>query len=329
MLDDCSSKGYGVIRTVNLSKVTGGVIFAKLITLSRIKLQDMLFPQRTLNCGGRLLTLDRSLIMGIINVTPDSFYAGSRRQAVDDILTTADKMLQEGADILDIGGMSSRPGAELISVAEEKQRVLPAIRAIMDRFPEALVSIDTIRAAVAADAVAHGARLVNDISAGKIDPAMYETIAQLNVPYILMHMRGTPASMQKDTGYSDVVQEVLSFLVEEVGKLRQLGVKDIIIDPGLGFGKTIDHNYQLLHQLPVFRILEVPILIGLSRKSMIHKVLKINAEDALNGSTALHMLALQKGAQILRVHDVAAAREVVTLWERYRSANAIAPNTIE
>lgn len=322
-------RGFGFIRTAFLPEVTGLVIFTKLITLSRIKLRDMLFPQRTLNCGGQLLTIDQPLIMGIINVTPDSFYAGSRQQAMDDILFTAEQMLSEGADILDIGGMSSRPGAAIISVDDEKQRVLPAIQAIIDRFPEAIVSIDTIRAAVAREAVAHGARLINDISAGRIDPAMYEAVAQLGVPYILMHMRGTPANMQKEAEYSDVTQEVLRFLVEEVGKLRQLGVKDIIVDPGLGFGKTIDHNYQLLHQLPVFRILEVPILIGLSRKSMIHKVLKIKPSDALNGSTALHMLALQKGAQLLRVHDVAAAREVVTLWERYRFANAITPYTIE
>ena len=313
-------------RLIYARSYRAGTIFTKLITLSRIKSRSMLFPQRTLNCGGHLLTLDRPLIMGIINVTPDSFFAGSRQQAIDDILATAEQMLQEGAAILDIGGMSSRPGAEMISVREEMQRVIPAIRAIMQRFPDAIVSIDTVRAEVATGAVAEGAKMVNDISAGKIDTGMYEAVAQLNVPYILMHMRGTPAHMQKEIQYDDVVQEVLKFLVEEVGKLRELGVKDIIVDPGLGFGKTIDHNYQLLHQLPVFRILEVPILIGLSRKSMIHKVLNIKAEDALNGSTALHMLALQKGAQILRVHDVAAASEVVTLWERYCSANAISPS---
>ncbi|MCB0635998.1 MAG: dihydropteroate synthase [Lewinella sp.] len=279
----------------------------------------MLFPQKTINCGGRLLTLETPRIMGIINVTPDSFYAGSRRRELAAIVATAGDMLAAGADILDIGGMSSRPGAELISVPEELERVIPAIEAILATHPEALISVDTVRAEVARQAVSTGAVMINDISAGRIDPVMYDTAAGLRVPYILMHMRGTPADMQRQAEYEDVSLAVLDFLAAELAILREKGVSDVIADPGFGFGKTIDHNYQLLDKLHTLQILEIPILAGLSRKSMIYRVLGKEPADALNGTTALHMLALEQGARLLRVHDVGPAREVIQLWERLQA----------
>ncbi len=280
----------------------------------------MIFPQRTLNCAGRLISLERPLIMGIINATPDSFFTGSQLQSSVAAVAKAEQILEDGADIIDIGGMSSRPGAKIISVEEELDRVMPVITSILKTFPETIVSIDTVHAIVAKEAVQAGASIVNDVSAGKIDPDMYDTVAELDVPYIVMHMQGRPDNMQQQASYDNVVVNVLEFLIEEVYTLRSKGVKDIIVDPGFGFGKTIDHNYQLLHQLHVLHIMEVPILVGLSRKSMIHKVLQTSPDTALNGTTALHMLALQQGAHILRVHDVAPAVEVVQLWERYRAA---------
>jgi dihydropteroate synthase len=275
----------------------------------------MIFPQQTLNCDGTLLDLGTPKIMGVINVTPDSFFANSRQEGLADILRTAEKMLTEGADLLDIGGMSSRPGAEIISVDQELQRVITPIDAIMKRFPEAIVSIDTVHAEVAKEAVNAGSSLVNDISAGRIDPKMYDTVAELGVPYILMHMRGTPKTMQQQPDYEDVVQEILDFFIQEVALLRQKGVKDIVIDPGFGFGKTVRQNYELLHGLNLFQILEVPVLAGVSRKSMINKLLGIGPSEALNGTSVVHLLALQNGASILRVHDVQEAREVIKIWQ--------------
>ncbi len=255
--------------------------------------------------------------MGILNITPDSFFDGGLYTKEKAILGQAERMLEEGAGIIDVGGMSSRPGAELIPVEEELARVVPAITAIHRRFPEAIMSIDTVRAAVAGEAVGAGAAIVNDISAGRFDEEMYAAVAQLDVPYILMHMQGTPETMQKAPAYEDAVKEVLDFFIAETGKLRALGVKDIILDPGFGFGKAVAHNYQLLKQLHVFRILDCPLLAGLSRKSMINRVLGVKAADALNGTTALNMLALQQGAKILRVHDVRPAVETVKLWEQF------------
>ena len=275
----------------------------------------MIFPQQTLNCDGTLLDLGTPKIMGVINVTPDSFFANSRQEGLADILRTAEKMLTEGADLLDIGGMSSRPGAEIISVDQELQRVITPIEAIIKRFPEAIVSIDTVHAEVAKAAVNAGSSLVNDISAGRIDPKMYDTVAELGVPYILMHMRGTPKTMQQQPDYEDVVQEILDFFIQEVALLRQKGVKDIVIDPGFGFGKTVRQNYELLHGLNLFQILEVPVLAGVSRKSMINKLLGIGPSEALNGTSVVHLLALQNGASILRVHDVQEAREVIKIWQ--------------
>jgi len=276
----------------------------------------MLNPRLTLNCRGRLLHLAEPVVMGILNVTPDSFFDGGRYEATAAVLRRAETMLEEGASIIDIGGMSSRPGAELIPVEEELQRVLPAIGAIAERFPATIISIDTIRARVAREAVDAGASIVNDISAAAFDDELYATVAELNVPYILMHMQGSPKTMQLNPSYEDVVREVLDFFIAEVGQLRDLGVKDIVLDPGFGFGKSVTHNYQLLKQLQVFQILDLPLLAGLSRKSMINKVLKTKPEQALNGTTALHMLALQQGAKILRAHDVRPAVETIKLWQQ-------------
>jgi dihydropteroate synthase len=254
--------------------------------------------------------------MGILNVTPDSFFDGGRYTEKEALLRRAGQMLEEGAAVLDIGGMSSRPGAELISVEEELRRVLPAIETIHQEFPEAIISIDTIRAKVAEEAVAAGATIVNDISAGAFDEALYETVARMQVPYILMHMKGSPKTMQDNPDYEDVLQTVLDFFIAEVGKLRELDIRDIILDPGFGFGKTVGHNYQLLKNMHIFKILDLPLLAGLSRKSMVNKVLKIKPEDALNGTTALNMIALQQGAKLLRVHDVRPAVEAIRLWQQ-------------
>ena len=275
----------------------------------------MIFPQTTLNCAGTLLDLSVPQVMGIINLTPDSFFADSRKQGVESAVTAAEQMLAEGASILDLGGMSSRPGAEIITVEEELKRVVDPIKAIKDRFPDVLISIDTVHSEVARQAVAAGAALVNDISAGSIDTEMYAAVADLRVPYILMHMQGSPKTMQLAPQYEDVLQEVLDFFIKEVSELKKLGLHDIVIDPGFGFGKTVEQNYQLLANMHVFGILEVPILAGVSRKSMISKLLKVKSKDALNGTTAAHVVALQQGARILRVHDVRAACEAVSIWQ--------------
>lgn len=282
----------------------------------------MLYEQTTLNCNGQLVDLSEPVVMGVINVTPDSFFTGSRHADVDKAVRQAEKMLTEGGTILDIGGMSSRPGAEIISEKEELKRVLPPLKAIVQNFPNVLISIDTIRASVARVCVAEGASIVNDISAGKYDMAMFETIAELqNIPYILMHMKGdTPGTMQKQAAYDEITIEIMDFFIEKLGILRGLGIKDIIIDPGFGFGKTINHNYQLINQLHAFKILDIPILAGLSRKSMIWKTLNITPEEALNGTSILNFVALQQGAQILRVHDVKEAVEAIRLFKKLESA---------
>jgi len=233
-------------------------------------------------------------------------------------LQQVEKMILEGATIIDIGGMSSRPGAKVISVAEELQRVLPSIEAINKRFPEAILSIDTVRSEVARQAVAAGASMVNDISAGSLDEHLLETVAALQVPYILMHMKGKPETMQNKPIYEDIVQEMFSFFQEKLLKINALGIRDVVIDMGFGFGKTLAHNYEVLRQLQDFQLFDLPILVGISRKSMIYKHLNIKPIDALNGTTALHTFALLKGCQILRVHDVAAAVEVVKLVEMLR-----------
>ncbi|MGI9159479.1 MAG: dihydropteroate synthase [Saprospiraceae bacterium] len=270
----------------------------------------------TLNCRGILLDLSRPILMGILNTTPDSFYTGSRIPDVSALLDQAGAMLADGARILDVGGASSRPGAAEVPEAEEIRRVVPAVQALNTAFPEAILSVDTWRAAVAKEALDAGARIVNDISAGQLDKDLWDTLAGAGAPYVLMHMQGTPQTMQAQPFYSDVVQEVLDFFIQQVALLRDRGIQDIILDPGFGFGKTLEHNYRLLDQLDVFQtVLELPVLAGLSRKSMICKALRVSPEAALNGTTALHVIALQKGAKILRVHDVREAREVIELHE--------------
>ena len=280
----------------------------------------MLETQLTLNCKGSLLKLDHPVIMGILNITPDSFYDGGRFTDSDAIVRQVQKMLEEGATIIDVGGMSSRPGAENIPVEEELNRVLPVIELLKKNFGDILISIDTVKAEVARQAIATGASLVNDISAGMMDNAMYPTVAELGVPYILMHMQGRPEDMQQKPRYEAIIEEVLDFFIEQIGQLRALGVKDIILDPGFGFGKTIAHNYTLLKKMHVFQMLNLPILAGLSRKSMIYKKLETSPDLALNGTSVLNLVALQQGARILRVHDVKEAREVIQLWTQLENS---------
>jgi len=275
----------------------------------------MLHPRLTINCKGKLLSLAHPLVMGILNATPDSFFDGGQYNALDAAVAQAGRMLEEGATIIDVGGMSSRPGAKIIETSQELDRVIPIIAAIRQYFPESIISIDTVKAKVAKEAIAAGASIINDISDGDIDSELWTTVAELGVPYILMHMQGKPANMQQAPAYEDVVEEVLDFLIARVGRLKELGIYDVIIDPGFGFGKSVAHNYQLLKKMHVFKILGLPILAGVSRKSMINKVLKIKAKDALNGTTALHMIALQQGAKILRVHDVKPAVETIRLFQ--------------
>ena len=268
----------------------------------------------TLNCKGRLLVVDKPLVMGIINATPDSFFGGSRFTEVDEIVAKVEKMLSEGADLIDIGGQSTRPGSELISPDEEIKRVVPAIEAIIQKFPDTFISIDTFYSKVAIAAVNGGATIVNDISAGSMDKQMIETVVQLKVPYILMHMKGTPQTMQQNAVYENVSREVLDFFIAKTNELRKAGVLDIIIDPGFGFGKTIDHNFELLKNLSVFKMLDKPVLVGISRKSTIYKTLGVNSDEALNGTSVLNTIALMNGASVLRVHDVKEAKEAVTLF---------------
>jgi dihydropteroate synthase len=276
-----------------------------------------MYEQTTLNCRGKLLDISKPIVMGVLNTTPDSFFAGSRISDEKMLLIHAEKMLSEGVSILDIGGMSSRPGAEIIDETEETRRVLPAIKAVAKAFPNAIISVDTIRASVAEAAIEAGAAIVNDISAGNLDEKMFVTVAKLNVPYILMHMKATPKTMQKEAIYEDITLEILDFFIEKIGILRGLGVKDIVVDAGFGFGKTVAQNFELLRKLSVFKILDCPILAGLSRKTMIWKTLDIEANDALNGTTAANMLALMQGAKILRVHDVKEAVEAIKIFDKY------------
>jgi dihydropteroate synthase len=266
----------------------------------------------TLNCKGRLLVSDKPIVMGIINLTPDSFYAGSRIDS-GHIIETAGRMLNEGATILDLGGQSTRPGSKRVSAEEEMQRVIPAVEIIHDKFPAAFISIDTFYAPVAREAVGAGASIINDISAGTMDEDMIDTVAELKVPYVLMHMQGEPQTMQADPVYNNVSLEVLDFFSRKKDELLDKGITDIIIDPGFGFGKTINHNFQLLKELEIFSILDAPLLVGLSRKATIYKTLGVTSANALNGTTVLNTVALMKGAMILRVHDVKEAMEAVKL----------------
>lgn len=278
--------------------------------------------RQTLNVHGQLLTLEKPLVMGIINVTPDSFYSGSRVAGEAALRQRIDTILHEGGSIVDLGAYSSRSGAEHISAKEEMERLRPALKILRDEYPELPVSVDTWRSDVACFAIEeYGVGIVNDISGGAMDTAMFPTIARLQVPYILMHMRGTPETMQSLAHYQDVGLEVLDYLIEKTDELRQLGVHDIIIDPGFGFAKTLEQNYQLMGYLPRLReALELPLLIGISRKSMIYRLLNITPEESLTGTTVLHTYALLHGANILRVHDVRAATEAVRIVEQIQHA---------
>lgn len=273
----------------------------------------------SINCKGKLLNLDKPVVMGIINATPDSFFEGHFKLNVDGITAFAGKMIQDSASILDIGGLSTRPGSSPVSVQEETDRVLPVIEAIHKMYPEIIISIDSYSSQVAKAAVAAGASIINDISGGNLDKDMLSIVAALQVPYICMHMQGTPATMQQAPVYNNVVKEVLDFFISKTDACTKAGIKDVIIDPGFGFGKTIEHNFQLLKELAVFSITNKPILAGLSRKGTIYKTLGVTASDALNGTTVLNTMALLNGASILRVHDVKEACEAVKLFNAYNA----------
>jgi dihydropteroate synthase len=282
-----------------------------------------MFPEkpRYINTGGKLLDLEIPKVMGIINITPDSFYKGSRYTTDQQILKAATRMLEEGADIIDVGGYSSRPGAKVVSREEESSRVLKAVRLISREHPDAIISVDTFRADVAREAVIEcGAHMINDISGGDSDDKMFFVVENLNVPYIMMHMRGDPRTMQDNPVYEDVVADILKWFSERIFRLKSAGVRDIIIDPGFGFGKTVDHNFELLRRLGDFAIAGLPVLIGVSRKSMIWKTLGINADEALNGTTALNSVALTNGADILRVHDVKEAVQTIQLITKIKNS---------
>lgn len=268
----------------------------------------------TFNCNGKLLTIDKPVVMGIINATPDSFYEGSRFQGKDGILQQAEKMLREGAVIVDIGGQSTRPSSVKIEEEEELSRVIPAIESLHYNFPEAVISIDTYYSRVAGEAVAAGAGIINDIGGGNLDERMIPLAGTLQVPYICMHMRGTPAGMQAEARYEDVTREVIDYFIKKTEICRAAGIQDLIIDPGFGFAKTPRHNFQLLKNLSLFKLFKMPLLLGISRKSTIYKTLDITPEEALNGTTALNMAGLLKGADILRVHDVKEAAETIRLF---------------
>lgn len=267
----------------------------------------------TINCKGNLIDLSTPRLMGILNTTPDSFYAESRKRTTNSLLNSAEEMLNLGATFLDIGGYSSRPGADAIPEAEELKRVIPAIKEILKHFPNSLISIDTFRSKVAAEAIKAGAALVNDISAGNLDENMMKVVAEFQVPYIMMHMRGNPQTMKDLNEYEDLVQDLLFYFSEKINGARTLGINDLIIDPGFGFSKNIPQNFELLSKLKLFKNLEVPILAGLSRKSTIYKTLGCTPQEALNGTTVLNTMAIANGANILRVHDVKEAMETIKL----------------
>ena len=275
---------------------------------------------RYINVNGRLMDLSEPQVMGILNVTPDSFYAGSRAETEQDIIRRLHQIMDEGASIVDIGGYSSRPGAQEVSAAEEMERLRMGLELIRKHRPDAVVSVDTFRADVAKMcAEEYGVAIINDISAGQMDEQMFPTIARLGIPYIIMHMKGTPQNMQVNPQYGHFLKEVFYYFSEKVQRLRDLGVKDIIIDPGFGFGKTLEHNYELMNHLEEFSLFELPLLVGVSRKSMIYKLLDITPQEALNGTTVLNTVALLKGANILRVHDVKEAVETVRIVGKMKS----------
>jgi dihydropteroate synthase len=274
------------------------------------------YKKSTINCAGKLVSLSQPVVMGILNVTPDSFYEGSRIRGTQALLGQAEAMLQEGAAILDIGGYSSRPHADDVPPEEERIRVIPAIRAVRQAFPDCLISVDTFRAAIAQEAVEAGANIINDISGGELDEMMFQTAGQLQVPYILMHMRGTPQTMSQLTEYEDIMLELVHYFEPKIVQLQAAGVRDIILDPGFGFAKTIDQNFEVLRRMGDLKLLGLPVLAGLSRKSMTYKTLDVPATEALAGTIALNTIALMHGASILRVHDVKEAVQTIKLFKR-------------
>ena len=281
-----------------------------------------LLKSYTINLNSRLTVLDKPQVMGILNLTPDSFYAMSRKQTENDVATRVAQLMAEGADIIDVGACSSRPGADNVSAEEEMERLRRGLDILRQVAPEAVVSVDTYRADVAAMCVEeYGVAMINDISAGQLDERMFDTIARLRVPYVLTHMQGTPETMQASPQYVDVVHDVLRFLAARAEILHEKGVPDVVIDPGFGFGKTLEHNYQLMDRLEEFHLLELPLLVGISRKSMIYRLLDVTPDEALNGTTALNMVALMKGAHILRVHDVKACRECIQIVDKLRNVS--------
>ena len=269
----------------------------------------------TINCNGKLIDLTTPKVMGILNVTPNSFYDGGKFDNDTTILTHVEKMLTDGATFIDVGGYSSKPNAEIVSEKEELARVLPTIQKIKTAFPNVIISIDTFRSEVAKQSVENGAALINDIAAGSLDENMMQLVAKCQVPYIMMHMKGNPQTMQSLAQYDNIVKEMLFYFSEKVALARSFGINDLIIDPGFGFAKTIEQNFEVLNKLELFQMLELPLLVGVSRKSMIHKTLEITSETALNGTTTLNTIALMKGAKILRVHDVKEAVETVKLFQ--------------
>ena len=270
----------------------------------------------TINGKGQLIDLVSPKVMGILNVTPNSFFDGGKFKTESVILSQVEKMLSDGATFIDIGAYSSKPSAEFVSEKEELQRIVPVVNLILEKFPDCLISIDTFRSEVAKVCLENGAAIINDISAGNLDNKMLETIAKYNVPYIMMHMRGTPQTMQTMANYDNIVKEMLFYFSQRIAEARSLGINDLIIDPGFGFAKTLEQNYEVLQKLELFEMLELPLLAGFSRKSMIYKTLNSNAQEALNGTSVLNTIALTKGAKILRVHDVKEAMECVTLFNK-------------
>jgi dihydropteroate synthase len=270
---------------------------------------------KVMNCNGKTLDLSTPKIMGILNVTPDSFYDGGRHNKLSSAVDQAGKMIQDGASIIDIGGMSSRPGAPIIDPEIERKRVLPIVKEVRKLHPDVIISVDTLRSEIAKSCIDAGADMINDISAGNFDPKMIQLVADTGVPYLMMHMQGIPENMQDAPVYSNIIEQIIQYFILKIEECRSKGIEDLIIDPGFGFGKSLDDNYKILANLNLFNILDLPVLAGISRKSMIYKLINKNPEEAIFGTTAAHMLALQNGASILRVHDVSAAFDTILVWQ--------------
>jgi dihydropteroate synthase len=273
----------------------------------------------TINCNGKLIDLDSPKVMGILNVTPNSFFDGGKHDNEKAILTQVEKMLQEGATFIDIGGYSSKPNAEFVSEEEELNRLIPVIQNVVKEFPEIIISVDTFRSNIAKESIENGAAIINDISAGNLDAKMMETVGKLQVPYIMMHMKGTPKTMQSLAQYENIVKEILFYFSQKIAHARSLGINDLILDPGFGFAKTVEQNFEVLNKLELFEMTELPLLVGVSRKSMVYKTLETTAEFALNGTTSLNTISLLKGAKILRVHDVKEAVECIQLFKQLKN----------